>query len=98
MYQHTFTLESYKSNQDSTTITLLLRGGHFTLMTEIDSLEMNQEVNASDNRETLQQQTQQQTAAISTKRKQQNATEENVPSKYSKAKLRNSFGKQKHHC
>ena len=81
-YQHTFTLDSYKSNQDSTTtITLLLWGGHFTLMTEIYSLEMNQEVNASDNSDTLQQQTQQQTAATSTKRKQQNATEEKIPSK-----------------
>ena len=88
-YQHTLTLESYKSNQSSTTtITLLLWGEHFTPLTEIHSLEMNQEVNASDNRDTLQQQTQQQTAATSTKRKQQNVTEEKIPSKKSKTKPR----------
>ena len=90
-YQHTFTLESYKSNQGSTTtITLLLWGGPFTLLTEIYSLEINQEANASDNRDTLQQQTQQQTAAASTKRKQQNVTEEKIPSKKSKTKPRNN--------
>ena len=73
-------------------ISLFVLSGHFTLLAEIYSLEMNQEVNASDNRDTLQQQTQQQTGTISTKRKQQNVTEEKIPSKnLRQIKIRNEI-------
>ena len=69
-YQHTYTLEAYQSNQNSTlNVTLLLRAGHFTLLSEIQPIEMNPEASPFHSRETLHVQTQQQTAAPSIKPK-----------------------------
>lgn len=46
-YQHTFTLQTNMSTQESpVTVTLLLRGSHFTLLNQVHVNEINQAANA----------------------------------------------------
>ena len=90
-YEHTYTMETYQSNQDSTfNVTLLLWAGHFTLLSEIQPIEMNPETSPSHSRETLHMQTQQQTAVTSIKRKKENSIVNNKHSKKQKNDLENN--------